>query len=460
MNGDSLSLVAPRFIVGPWDRLTAQQQRIFITYVRANFGGEAGADPAAFATRLWNDSVSIANSGGTPGSDRLLNLSRLTTFVGVTSMWEKRNVIDQVTVVTNINGDQPSGNFRLFGELAPTGGERVKKEFDHSIAGSGHNDFSVSRREQGLLGQPNGQFSMTKDLLRFDSDVDYRRLLNPAHNTKDNSDIRAFDGSKSHLQRHIGRYGGVPLTMQDVLLGPPSATDLFVAADIATDAAPEMATVHQARAVTDAFIARFNTTLTLDGLFEEMFAPGAIQYIKSTGLFDALGLSEELVNSLSEAELVRVFKRLMDFYYLHNLYEMRTEFLGVITLGERTQEQPAEIEAALGSVPQLRALVNEDASEDLAVDTAAELDELLAAFERAASAYRERLRAGEGRAELFRANVRSINSQKENPYRVETLDAEVADGAPRNIYTVEQGVFTVQLVQAGADMKIIGLGIG
>jgi hypothetical protein len=152
MNGDSLSLVAPRFTVGPWDRLTAQQQRIFITYVRANFGGEAGADPAAFATRLWNDSVGVANSGGTPGSDRLLNLSRLTTFIGVTSMWEKRNVIDQVTVVTNINGDQPSSNFRLFGGLAPTGGEKVKKEFDHSIAGSGHNEFSVSRREQGLLG--------------------------------------------------------------------------------------------------------------------------------------------------------------------------------------------------------------------------------------------------------------------------------------------------------------------
>jgi len=39
-----------------------------------------------------------------------------------------------------------------------------------------------------MWGQPNGQFSLTKDWRRFDSDVDYRRLFNPAHNTKDNSD--------------------------------------------------------------------------------------------------------------------------------------------------------------------------------------------------------------------------------------------------------------------------------
>jgi hypothetical protein len=94
MNGDSLSLVTPKFTVGTWDTLTSAQRRIFITYVRANFGGEVGADPGAFTARLWNDSVSTANSSTTPASDRLLNLSRLTTFVGVTSMWEKRNVID------------------------------------------------------------------------------------------------------------------------------------------------------------------------------------------------------------------------------------------------------------------------------------------------------------------------------------------------------------------------------
>ena len=66
MNGDSLSLAAPKFTVGTWDRLTTEQQRIFISYVRANFGSEVGADPSAFATGLWNDSVITANSNSTP----------------------------------------------------------------------------------------------------------------------------------------------------------------------------------------------------------------------------------------------------------------------------------------------------------------------------------------------------------------------------------------------------------
>jgi hypothetical protein len=52
MNGEFLDRVAPKFTVGTWDTLTAAQQRIFITYVRANFGGEVGADPGALPTPL------------------------------------------------------------------------------------------------------------------------------------------------------------------------------------------------------------------------------------------------------------------------------------------------------------------------------------------------------------------------------------------------------------------------
>ena len=461
MNGEFLSLAAPKFTVGTWDRLTTEQHRIFISYVRANFGGEVGADPSAFAAGLWNDSVTTANSSSTPASDRLLNLSRLTTFVGVTSMWEKRNVIDRVTTVTNINGDQPNANFRLFGELAADSMERIKKQFDQTIFGSGHGDYSISRREQGMWGQPNGQFSLTKDWLRFDSDVDYRRLINPAHNTKDNSDIRAFDGSKSHLQRHIGRYGNVPISMQDVHLGPPSPEALFISPDVHAEAAPQIEMISQANSAALAFIERFKTTLTLDGLFEEMFAAGAINYIKSTGFFIAMGLTEDLVSSLPDAELIRVYKRLMDFYYLRSLFQMRTEFLGIIALGERTEEEPHEVKDMLSSAPQLRVLVNEEAMDISRFYQQAELEELIVTLEQAASAYRARLISGEGRSQLFRANVRSINEQRRHPYHIDTVASEVAgEAAPENIYTVEHGIFVVQMVKEIAELKIINLGIG
>jgi hypothetical protein len=460
MNGEFLGLVAPKFTIGTWENLTGEQQRIFITYIRFNFGADVGVDPAAFAARLWDDSVSAANSSSTPASDRLLNLSRLTTFVGVTSMWEKRKVINLVTLVTNINGDQQNANFRLFGELVANSETTIRKQFDQTIFGSGHGEYSVSRREQGLWGQPNGQFSLTKDWHRFDSDVDYRRLFNPAHNTKDNSDIRAFDGSKSHLQRHIGRYGSVPISMQDVHLGPPSVEALFVSADVQAQADPKLLEISQATSVASAFVERFKTTLTLDGLFEEMFATGAITYLKSSGFFAAMGLADDLVSSLPDTQLIRVYKQLMDFYYLRCLFELRTEFLGLIALGERTEESPAEVQALLSSAPQLRVLVNEDAMDISKIHTA-ELEELMVVFERASSAYRERLMSGEGRSELLRANVRSINAQRQHPYHIDTVESDVGgEAAPENSYTVEQGIFVVQMVKEDAALKILNLGIG
>lgn len=460
MNGDSLSLSAPRFIVGNWDRLTAQQQRVFITYVTANFGGEIGNDPPAFARKLWNDSVAAANSSSPPGSDRLLNLSRLATFIGVTSMWETRGVIEQVTIVTNINGEQPHQNFRLYGELVDGGGQRIKDAFKYKIPGSGHGDYKVSRRERNFFREPNGQFSMTNDLRLFDSDVDYRSLWDSGHNTPENSDIRAFDGGTSHLKRHKGRYGEVPITMQDILLAPSPMEMVFSDNEIAIEADAEFEALNQAKTVSDAFAERFSVTLTLDGLFEEMFAPGAIAYIKRTGFFVGAGLDEEFVDSLSEADLVRIYKQAMDFYYLHNLFTLRTEFLGAVALGERSQELPSEVGDALRSTPQLRTLAGDDEAEDREVDTIVELEQYLASLSLSADSYRERLRAGEGRPELFRANIRSIHAQRDRPFRMETSEDESPNGETRDIYIIEQGVFIVRMVKDGNAVKIINLGVG
>ena len=457
MNGNSLTLSAPRFFVGDWDRLTAQQQRVFITFVVANFG-DAGGDPAGFARGLWNESAEAANTDRPPGSDRLLNLSRLTTFIGVTSLWEKRGVIDLVTVVTNINGDQQSQNFRLYGQLAAGGGQRIKDTFKYSIVGSGHGEYSVSRRERNFWKEPNGQFSLTKDLRRFDSDVDYRSLWDTGHNTKENSDIRAFDGGTPHLTRHLGRYGPVPITMQDAFLGPTNEAVLFSEVAGAPDAAAQLEVIARAKSVSDAFVERFRVRRTLDGLFEEMFAPGAIAHIKATGFFTGVGLAEGLVDSLPEEGLVLIYKRVMDYFYLHNLFELETEFLGAVALGERSQEPPEEMEKEFRSMPQFRSPDDGGEAEDPGVDTHADLEQYLATLGRTADWFRERL--GAGRQDILRANIRSINIQRENPYRVEATTSESGDADPRNIYTVEQGVFIVQTVEDGGDLKIINLGVG
>lgn len=73
MNGDPLDVVAPRFRVGVWDRLSGQQRRVFATYAAAKFG-EAAADPMNFARGLWNESAAGAGRsdelGGTPAAAR------------------------------------------------------------------------------------------------------------------------------------------------------------------------------------------------------------------------------------------------------------------------------------------------------------------------------------------------------------------------------------------------------
>jgi len=103
----------------------------------------------------------------------------------VTSMLEARGVSGEMKSITTINGDQKDQNFRIYGELNGSESAKViENAFSHGISGSGHDPYTISRREQGLTGQPNGQVSMTQDRLKIDADVDYRRLLGFGHNIK------------------------------------------------------------------------------------------------------------------------------------------------------------------------------------------------------------------------------------------------------------------------------------
>jgi hypothetical protein len=114
--------------------------------------------------------------------------------------------------ITSINGDQKEHNFRIYAELKGADSyKQIYQVFDWKIGGSGHEPYTISRREQGPNGQPNGQVSLTQDRLRIDTDVDYRKLLNvKGHNTPENSDIRADDGDTSHYRLHTKRYGPIP----------------------------------------------------------------------------------------------------------------------------------------------------------------------------------------------------------------------------------------------------------
>lgn len=200
--------------IGRYEDLTDEQKRLFQTYVDKNYAKQIGdGDAAKFAANLFNQSADVANGVTQGGAAGLLSQSQLTTFLGVTSLLESKGVIGEVASVTAINGAEVKGHeFRLIGDLkdSTSSVKAIEKAFSHDIAGKGHDPYKISKREQGMFGQPNGQVSRIPNGTGVDVDVDYRALRRfGAHNTVENSDISADDGNTSHYRRHIERYGPI-----------------------------------------------------------------------------------------------------------------------------------------------------------------------------------------------------------------------------------------------------------
>jgi hypothetical protein len=436
---------ASRFFVGHWNELTDEQHRLFITYVVHNYSGDiGGGDPAEFAERLWNDSADAANDGTVGDNDRLLELSQLTTFIGVTSLWQRRQVSNQVERVTHVNGDQPDDNFRLFGSLLAGGGQIIKQVFDHGIGGSGHGEYSVSRREQGVWGQPNGQFSMTPDLLRFDSDVDYRCLLSAGHNTKENSDIMAFDGGTPHLRRHIERYGPVPIRMESI--------DGIVRKNERSVLAYERADELFAE-----FRSRFESELTLASVVNDLFSREAPGIIKNSGFFESWGLDPKLVHELDDAQVMAIFVQLMDFYYLHALSEMNFKD---VSSGETIQAVTTErsmVRAEINSSKFLRTLTNPEATDDASVqiNNKEDLETLLRETASVSDALRRNLLATGLHSELYRQNVERLETQLTDSFRMDTTR-----GPDSPTLVLERGIYVLFMVEEEGRLRISNLGIG
>ena len=201
-------------MIGSYYKLTDEQRRLFLTYMQSitpppTPGKTQVLTPEQQAAFVWDGSAAAANYGLSGG---ILSQSQLTTFLGVTSMLESRGVIGEVKSITAINGDIPKHEFRLIGELKnnTTSVAAINKAFPNAIGGKGHEPYTVSMREQGLMGQPNGQTSRIPNGTGIDTDVDYRALRRfKDHNTRENSDIRADDGDTSHYRRHVAQYGPI-----------------------------------------------------------------------------------------------------------------------------------------------------------------------------------------------------------------------------------------------------------
>lgn len=132
-------------------------------------------------------------------------------------MWQNNpqgSVIELIATVDEIEADNGDDEgFRLRGTFKEGGGQTIaNSQHWHKIGGNTKTGrdgtkYTESYRERdGRFESPGGQFTMTKDLTKFDSDVDYYALANPRHATHGNSNILP------HLDDHTNRYGPIPLT--------------------------------------------------------------------------------------------------------------------------------------------------------------------------------------------------------------------------------------------------------
>ena len=185
-----------------FDSLTQMQQRLFTGYFKAthNDASESAAD-------FWNRSAESANNETT--NDQLLSQSQLATYIGVTSMWEHSGTIDLVESVDEIRDLSDHDGHRIIGTFVTGVGAGEYINSNWKSGGISKSIFKIGKREP-IWGHVKGQFTMTSDLKRFNSDVDYHPpKFFWFHGKRENSDIRRTGGLHRHLESHIIKYGGI-----------------------------------------------------------------------------------------------------------------------------------------------------------------------------------------------------------------------------------------------------------
>jgi len=172
----------------------------------------------------YADYSRMTNDTSDPKEYNQFSLSTRTTYEAVThalmttQLTDKSGkplgtALDLVGAIEAINGKVPRARgdlqFRMYVVLKPDALQKLKdstqffRDHDNTVY---HHGYPLNYRQDGT---PSIQFSMAKDGLHADIDVDYRSSGFPAglfngHLTAANSDVRAGNNTQVHLQRWQG----------------------------------------------------------------------------------------------------------------------------------------------------------------------------------------------------------------------------------------------------------------
>lgn len=200
----------------------------------------------------------------------------------------------------------------------------------------------------------------------------------------------------------------------------------------------------------DRFIRRFRETLDFGTVFDEMFVSDAIQRLRKTGFFRGVNVSQQLVEQLDDATLERVYKAVMNFYYLNGVYDL--------SVGK--ESAPPEVTAALRSSKYLSTLADEEGGEPPTITTRQELEQYVADLNNVAALYKQRLPSDVFTSPAYKASLKAINKDKRSPVRIRNGYEDFGIKEGTKVYAVEQDIFIFFFVEESGELKVLTLGMG
>jgi hypothetical protein len=202
----------------------------------------------------------------------------------------------------------------------------------------------------------------------------------------------------------------------------------------------------------DSFERRFRETLDFGNVFDQMFVPDAIKRLRGTSFFRGININRQLVEKLDDATLERVYKAIMNYYYLSGVYDLSVA-ANKGGQGRGSNSPPPEVAAAVRASEFCKLLSDEGNGDSPTITKKQELERFITDLNNVAALYKARLPQNSFNTKRTSLIAR-WGLRVENGYE----DFGIREGV--KIYVAEQNLFALFFVEQNGDLKILTLGMG
>lgn len=199
----------------------------------------------------------------------------------------------------------------------------------------------------------------------------------------------------------------------------------------------------------DRFIKRFRQTLDFGTVFDEMFVQDAIRRLRTGQFFSSINLTPQLIESLDDQELERVYKAFMNSYYLRAVYD-----LGV----GKNNTPPPDVEAVV-KASKFANLLSNEGSGDAMIATRQEFEDFVREMTNIAGLYKAHLTPKVFASAAYKTRVRALYKSGGQVAITDGLeDFGVAKGT--KVYQLDKDLFQFFFIEENGQFKVLNLGMG